>query len=133
MTVQIYIPFPGFIGTDLSDLHLSKNEQMELAEAYGERWLELNWIEGEITSPGNTLVAQVNHDQIYKLCESYIREWSVEDLRSYNEFRLQNIHSTMWLFSSQSREITLILEYMDELEDEIIEYLRANGVIGYDD
>ena len=39
----------------------------------------------------------------------------------------------MWLFSSQSREITLILEYMDECEDEIIEHLRANGVITYED
>ena len=133
MTIQIYIPFPGFIGTDLSDLHLSREEEREVAQAYGQRWLELNKIEGEITYADQTIIADVNHDQIYKLCESYIREWSVEDLRSYNEFRDQNILSTIWLSSPQGREITLILEYGDELEDEIIEHLKANGVITYED
>ena len=133
MTIQIYIPFPGFIGSDLSDLHLSHPQRVETAKAYGERWLELNKIEGEIIHADQTIIAEVNHDQIYKLCETYIREWSVEDLRSYNEFRLQNIHLTMWLSSPQSREITLILEYADELENEIIEYLMANGVLMYED
>ena len=133
MIIQIYIPFPGFIGTDLSDLRLSRKDEVELAKEYGERWLELNKIEGEIQHADQTIIAGVNHDQIYKLCETYIREWSVEDLRNYCEFREQNWPSTRWLFSPQSREITLILEYMDDCEDEIIEYLRSNGVLHYED
>ena len=123
MTLQIYIPFNGFSPEDCpSSLHDS-------AKAYGEKWLALNDIEGIITEAGNTIIAEVDRQQIRTLCETYIQEWSVEDLRSYSEFRHKKMISFLWLRLPESRETSLVLEYVDALEDEIMWYLRANGFI----
>ena len=120
MTLQIYIPF----NVDSLD--------PDAAKAYGERWLALNNIEGEITTAGNTIIAEVDRQQIRTLCETYIQEWTVEDLRSYSEFRLNKMIAFLWLRLPESRETSLLHEYVDEWEDEIMEYLRANGIIQED-
>lgn len=117
MTLQIYIPFNGF------------SLDPEAAKKYGEKWLALNDIEGIITQAGHTIVAEVDRQQIRNLCETYIQEWSTEDLRSYSEFRHKKMISVLWLRLPESRETTVLLEYVDEWEDEIIEYLKANGII----
>ena len=123
MTLQIYIPFNGFSPEDCpSSLH-------DAAKAYGEKWLALNDIEGIITEAGNTIIAEVDRRQIRDLCETYIQEWSVEDLRSYSEFRHKKMIGFLWLRLPESRETSLVLEYVDALEDEIMWYLKINGFI----
>lgn len=123
MTLQIYIPFNGFpIENYTNTLH-------EAAKKYGEKWLALNDLEGVITEAGNTIIAEVNRQQIRTLCESYIQQWSVEDLRSYSEFRNKKMISFLWLLLPESRETSILLEYVDALEDEILWYLKANGII----
>ena len=126
MTLQIYIPFNGF------SLENHTNTLPEAAKKYGEKWLALNDIEGIITQAGYTIVAEVDRQQIRTLCESYIRQWSTEDLRSYSEFRHKKMISVLWLRLPESRETTVLLEYVDEWEDEIMEYLKANGIIPED-
>lgn len=123
MTLQIYIPFNWF------PLENHTNTLPEAAKKYGEKWLALNDIEGIITEAGKTIVAEVDRQQIRTLCESYIRQWSTEDLRSYSEFRHKKMISVLWLRLPESRETTVLLEYVDEWEDEIMEYLKANGII----
>ena len=126
MTLQIYIPFNGFHPEDCpSSLH-------DAAKAYGEKWLAINDIEGIITEAGNTIIAEVDRQQIRTLCETYIQEWSTEDLRSYSEFRHKKMISFLWLLLPESRETSLVLEYVDEWENEIMEYLKANGIISED-
>lgn len=117
MTLQIYIPFNWL------------NPDPEVAKAYGEKWLAFNEIDGVVTVANNTIIAEVDRQQIRTLCETYVQEWSVEDIRSYSEFRHKKILSVLWLILPESRETTLLLEYVDEWEDEIIEYLKANGFI----
>ena len=117
MTLQIYIPF----NVDSLD--------PDAAKAYGERWLAINNIEGNITQAGNTIIAEVNRQQIRELCKAHIQEWSVADLRDYCEFRHKKMIQFLWLRLPESREASLLLEYVDEWEDEIMEYLNANGYI----
>ena len=62
MTLQIYIPF----NVDSLD--------PDAAKAYGERWLAINNIEGNITQAGNTIIAEVNRQQIRELCKAHIQE-----------------------------------------------------------
>ena len=126
MTLQIYIPFNGFAPENYT------NTLHDSAKAYGEKWLALNDIEGVITEAGNTIIAEVDRQQIRTLCETYIQEWSTEDLRSYSEFRHKKMISFLWLRLPESRETSLLLEYVDDLEDEIMEYLKANGFISED-
>lgn len=121
MTLKIYIPFNGF-DSPPSSLH-------DAAKAYGEKWLAINDIEGIITAAGNTIIAEVDRQQIRNLCEAYFQEWTIEDLRSYSEFRAKKIISVLGLRLPESRETTLLLEYVDVWEDDIMEYLKANGII----
>lgn len=125
MTLQIYIPFNGFSPNDCpnpSTIH-------DAAKKYGEKWLALNDLEGVVTEANNTIIAEVDRQQIRTLCEAYIQEWSVEDLRSYSEFRNKKMIGFLWLLLPESRETSLLLEYVDALEDEILWYLKANGII----
>lgn len=128
MTLQIYIPFNGFY----PDHFPNPNMLHDAVKAYGEKWLALNDIEGILTEAGNTLTAEVDRQQIRTLCEAYIQEWSTEDLRSYSEFRHKKMISFLWLRLPGSRETSLLLEYVDALEDEIMWYLKINGFIPED-
>ena len=125
MTLQIFIPFNEFTPEECPDLSML----FDAAKAYGERWLAINNIEGNITQAGNTIIAEVNRQQIRNLCESYIQQWTTEDLRSYSEFRHKKMIGFLWLRLPESRETSLLLEYVDEWEDDIMEYLNANGYI----
>ena len=125
MTLQIYIPFNGFTPDECPN----QSAMHDAAKAYGEKWMALNDLEGIITEAGNTLIAEVDRQQIRTLCEAYIQEWSVEDLRSYSEFRMKKMISFLDLRLPESRETSLVLEYVDALEDEIMWYLKINGFI----
>ncbi len=117
MTLQIYIPF----NVDSLD--------PDAAKAYGERWLAINNIEGNITGTGRTIIAEVDRQQIRTLCEYYIQHWTTEVLRSYCEFRHKKMIGFLWLRLPESRETSLLLECVDEWEDDIMDYLKANGQI----
>ena len=125
MTLQIYIPFNGFTPDDCPNPSMMH----DAAKKYGEKWLAINDLEGIVTEAGNTLIAEVDRQQIRALCEAYIQEWSTEDLRSYSEFRMKKMISFLGLRLPESRETSLVLEYVDALEDEIMWFLKINGFI----